>query len=197
MYCLLTTVIIIFQSSFVPQLKKMAAFSTTRELKATYNSENVKSTNFQYDLVSNLADMSYMKYFEMEIKNTYELNNEHEKYEEKIEKVYTLIRIPFHLERFFYYGFLLALDSFMFVLATLPIRLFLIIKSILRHFFRPSKIGVSSRRKNILEPAQICDVVRVLLTLFCCCSLQWIDLSFLYHQVRVSCHLYPVKSFLF
>ena len=175
----------------------MAAFSTTRELKATYNSENVKSTNFQYDLVSNLADMSYMKYFEMEIKNTYELNNEHEKYEEKIEKVYTLIRIPFHLERFFYYGFLLALDSFMFVLATLPIRLFLIIKSILRHFFRPSKIGVSSRRKNILEPAQICDVVRVLLTLFCCCSLQWIDLSFLYHQVRVSCHLYPVMSFLF
>ncbi|XP_075264888.1 transmembrane anterior posterior transformation protein 1 homolog [Convolutriloba macropyga] len=162
----------------------MAAFSTTRELKANYNSENVKSANFQYDLVSNLSKMSYTKYFEMEIKNTYELNNEHEKYEEKIEKVYTLIRIPFHLEKFFLYGFMLALDSFIFVLAMLPIRLFLIIKSVLLSFFGRQRKTSDGRRKRMLEPAQICDIVRVLLTVFCCCSLQWIDLSFLYHQVR-------------
>ena len=158
----------------------MAAFSTTRELKATYNSDNIKSSNLQMELlVSKLSQMGFSNYLKMEILNTYTLDNEQTKYEEKIEKVNTLIRIPLHLEKFFTYGFVLALDSFLFMPAMLPIRLFVIIKSIL--FFLCGKLSAIDTRK--WQAAHVCDVIRVLLTVLCCYSLQRIDLSFLYHQV--------------
>ena len=159
---------------------EMTAFSTTRELKATYNSDNVKKANCRMDrLVTHLSQMSYSKYFEMEIMNTYELNKEHEKYEEKIEKFYTLIRIPLHLEKFFGYGFMLAFDSFIFMLSMLPLRMFLVLRTLFNCLL------LSPSTKRVLDAAQVCDVVRFLLTLLCCCSLQTIDLSFLYHQVCV------------
>ena len=158
----------------------MAAFSTTRELKATYNSDNTKCSNSQMELlVAKLSQMGFRNYLKMEILNTYTLDNEQTKYEEKIEKVNTLVRIPLHLEKFFSYGFILALDSFLFMPAMLPFRLFVIIKSSLS--FLLSKLSAVETPK--WQAAHVCDVIRVLLTVLCCYSLQRIDLSFLYHQV--------------
>lgn len=53
----------------------------------------------------------------------YSLQQDQDRYTEKRRKVYAFIRIPFELEKFFFYGFLQCLDSFCHTFTFLPIRI--------------------------------------------------------------------------
>lgn len=123
--------------------------------------------------------MSMMSFFTTELTRGYLLERDKAKFSERRERVYTFMKTPRELEKFLVYGFLQCLDAFLFYFTFLPVRIVLAFLKILTH-----PCGVLIPRCEILEPAQICDILKGVILVFCFLIVNYIDTSMMYHLVR-------------
>uniref|UniRef100_A0A3P8PNH6 Transmembrane anterior posterior transformation 1a n=1 Tax=Astatotilapia calliptera TaxID=8154 RepID=A0A3P8PNH6_ASTCA len=113
-----------------------------------------------------------------ELTRGYFLEHNEAKYTERRERVYTCMRIPKELEKLMIFGFFLCVDAFLYVFTLLPLRVLL---ALLRLFTLPC-CGFSGSR--LLQPAQVCDMLRGLILVLCFSMMHYVDYSMMYHLIR-------------
>ncbi|XP_062577481.1 transmembrane anterior posterior transformation protein 1 homolog [Saccostrea cucullata] len=123
--------------------------------------------------------MSVMSFITTELTRGYLLERDKAKFSERRQRVYTFMKTPRELEKFIVYGFFQCLDAFLFYFTFLPVRILLALLKILTH-----PCGVLIPRYEILEPAQICDILKGVILVMCFLIVNYIDTSMMYHLVR-------------
>ncbi|KAG8453533.1 hypothetical protein GDO86_000240 [Hymenochirus boettgeri] len=125
-----------------------------------------------------LSDLSLFRFFGAELTRGYFLEHNEAKYKERRERVYTCLRIPKELEKLMFFGFFLCLDAFLYVFTLLPMRVLL---ALVRFITLPC-CGLSDGR--VLQPAQVCDVLKGIIMGICYFMLHYVDYSMMYHLIR-------------
>ncbi|NP_001089274.1 transmembrane anterior posterior transformation protein 1 homolog [Xenopus laevis] len=125
-----------------------------------------------------LSDLSLLRFISAELTRGYFLENNEAKYKERREKVYTCLRIPRELEKLMVFGFFLCLDAFLYVFTLLPLRVLL---ALIRFLTLPC-CGLSDGR--VLQPAQVCDVLKGVILVICYFIMHYVDYSMMYHLIR-------------
>ncbi|XP_061185893.1 transmembrane anterior posterior transformation protein 1 homolog [Saccostrea echinata] len=123
--------------------------------------------------------MSVMSFITTELTRGYLLERDKAKFSERRQRVYTFMKTPRELEKFIVYGFFQCLDAFLFYFTFLPVRILLALLKILTH-----PCGVLIPRYEVLEPAQICDILKGVILVVCFLIVNYIDTSMMYHLVR-------------
>ncbi|XP_077992355.1 transmembrane anterior posterior transformation protein 1 homolog [Glandiceps talaboti] len=118
------------------------------------------------------------KYISAELTRGYFLEHDEAKYTQKRERVYAFLNVPREMEKLMTYGFFLCMDAFLFIFTFLPVRVLLAVISLLT-----SPCTVNNRGR-ILQPAQICDMLKLVILLVCSYMMYMVDFSMLYHIVR-------------
>ncbi|XP_029915931.1 transmembrane anterior posterior transformation protein 1 homolog [Myripristis murdjan] len=126
----------------------------------------------------NLSDLSLVRFITAELTRGYFLEHNEAKYTERRERVYTCLRIPKELEKLMTFGFFLCLDAFLYVFTLLPLRVLL---ALLRLLTLPC-CGLSGSR--LLQPAQVCDVLKGFIMVLCYSMMSYVDYSMMYHLIR-------------
>ncbi|KAI3353339.1 hypothetical protein L3Q82_019867, partial [Scortum barcoo] len=126
----------------------------------------------------NLSDLSLVRFITTELTRGYFLEHNEAKYTERRERVYTCLRIPKELEKLMTFGFFLCLDAFLYVFTLLPLR---VILALLRLLTLPC-CGLSGSR--LLQPAQVCDVLKGFIMVLCYSMMSYVDYSMMYHLIR-------------
>ncbi|ELU04873.1 hypothetical protein CAPTEDRAFT_5824 [Capitella teleta] len=111
----------------------------------------------------------------------YWLEHDEARYAEKRKRVYTFMKIPREVEKFMTYGFFQCLDAFLYLFTFLPLRFFL---ASVHLSVRSCLLSCWSSPRRILEPAQICDILKGLVLILCCVLLNYVDVSMMYHLIR-------------
>ncbi|XP_028815463.1 transmembrane anterior posterior transformation protein 1 homolog isoform X2 [Denticeps clupeoides] len=124
------------------------------------------------------SDPSLLKFMCAELTRGYFLEHNEAKYTERRERVYTCMRIPKELERLMTFGMFLCLDAFLYVFTLLPLRMLL---ALLRFLTIPC-CGLGGAR--LLQPAQVCDLLKGLIMILCFCMMHYVDYSMMYHLIR-------------
>uniref|UniRef100_A0A8C1NVU7 Transmembrane anterior posterior transformation 1b n=1 Tax=Cyprinus carpio TaxID=7962 RepID=A0A8C1NVU7_CYPCA len=127
---------------------------------------------------SNVSDLSLVRFISAELTRGYFLEHNEAKYTERRERVYTCLRIPKELEKLMMFGFFLCLDVFLYVFTLLPLRVLL---ALIRLLTLPC-CGLSGSR--ILQPAQVCDVLKGFIMVLCYFMMHYVDYSMMYHLIR-------------
>lgn len=142
---------------------------------------------------------SFHDYLHDELRRGYELGNDEKRYTERRKKFYTFLKVPYEFEKFMVKAYVQILDSFLFVFTLLPIRFllscwFLVWRSIWRiisKFFlhqRHAGMGpaISSSRygTSLLQPAEMCDLLRGIILVSATLVMSYVDTSALYHMVK-------------
>ncbi|KAK5604598.1 Transmembrane anterior posterior transformation protein 1 [Crenichthys baileyi] len=130
------------------------------------------------DRKGNLSDLSLVRFITTELTRGYFLEHNEAKYTERRERVYTCLRIPKELEKLMTFGFFLCLDTFLYVFTLLPLR---VILALLRLLTVPC-CGLGGSR--LLQPAQVCDVLKGFIMVFCYSMMSYVDYSMMYHLIR-------------
>ncbi|TNM85790.1 hypothetical protein fugu_008061 [Takifugu bimaculatus] len=130
------------------------------------------------DKKRNLSDLSLFRFITTELTRGYFLEHNEAKYTERRERVYTCLRIPKELEKLMTFGFFLCLDAFLYVFTLLPLR---VILALLRLLTLPC-CGFSGSR--LLQPAQVCDVLKGFIMVLCYSMMSYVDYSMMYHLIR-------------
>jgi hypothetical protein len=103
----------------------------------------------------------------------------------KRERVTNFLGIPWSIEKLMVFGFFICLDSFLYTLTILPLRViftfYSLIMNIVSFFNNDSD---NERKHNILNLSQICDLLKGLLIILVCIALQNVDASQIYHIIR-------------
>lgn len=141
-------------------------------------------------------------YLHAEIRRGYDLGNDEQRYTERREKFYIFLNIPLKLEKFIWYGFFQCADAFLFVFTLLPIRFIIAIWLAVSKFFRHSATFLtassncesnassnsanyeSSVRPPILQPAEICDLLKGVILIVASFAMSYVDMSMLYHIIK-------------
>nr|XP_054598945.1 transmembrane anterior posterior transformation protein 1 homolog isoform X2 [Nothobranchius furzeri] len=123
----------------------------------------------------NLSDLSLGRFITTEITRGYFLEHNEAKYTERREKVYTCLRIPKELEKLMTFGFFLCLDTFLYVFTLLPLR---VVLALLR------LVAVPCCGLRLLQPAQVCDVLKGFIMVLCYSMMSYVDYSMMYHLIR-------------
>ncbi|EPY86466.1 hypothetical protein CB1_000312004 [Camelus ferus] len=76
------------------------------------------------------------------------------------------------------FGIFLCLDAFLYVFTLLPLRVFL---ALFRLFTLPCS-GLRDRR--LLQPAQVCDILKGVILVICYFMMHYVDYSMMYHLIR-------------
>uniref|UniRef100_A0A3Q2PA44 Transmembrane anterior posterior transformation 1b n=1 Tax=Fundulus heteroclitus TaxID=8078 RepID=A0A3Q2PA44_FUNHE len=126
----------------------------------------------------NLSDLSLVRFITTELTRGYFLEHNEAKYTERRERVYTCLRIPKELEKLMTFGFFLCLDTFLYVFTLLPLR---VILALLRLLTVPC-CGLGGSR--LLQPAQVCDVLKGFIMVLCYSMMSYVDYSMMYHLIR-------------
>lgn len=126
----------------------------------------------------NLSDLSLVRFITTELTRGYFLEHNEAKYTERRERVYTCLRIPKELEKLMTFGFFLCLDAFLYVFTLLPLR---VILALLRLITLPC-CGLGGAR--LLQPAQVCDVLKGFIMVLCYSMMSYVDYSMMYHLIR-------------
>ncbi|KAE8285616.1 Transmembrane anterior posterior transformation protein 1-like protein [Larimichthys crocea] len=124
------------------------------------------------------ADPSLTRFITAELTRGYFLEHNEAKYTERRERVYTCMRIPKELEKLMIFGFFLCVDAFLYVFTLLPLRVLL---AMLRLLTLPC-CGFSGSR--LLQPAQVCDMLKGLILVLCFSMMHYVDYSMMYHLIR-------------
>lgn len=124
------------------------------------------------------AGLSLLRFLSAELTRGYFLEHNEAKYAERRERVYTCMRIPRELEKLMVFGFFLCLDAFLYILTLLPLRVFL---ALFRLVTLPC-YGLRDRR--LLQPAQVCDILKGILLVICYFMMHYVDYSMMYHLIR-------------
>ncbi|KAI7811304.1 transmembrane anterior posterior transformation protein 1 homolog [Triplophysa rosa] len=127
---------------------------------------------------SNVSDLSLVRFISAELTRGYFLEHNEAKYTERRERVYTCLRIPKELEKLMIFGFFLCLDVFLYVFTLLPLRVLL---ALIRLLTLPC-CGLSGSR--ILQPAQVCDVLKGIIMVLCYFMMHYVDYAMMYHLIR-------------
>ncbi|KAK6324358.1 hypothetical protein J4Q44_G00037000 [Coregonus suidteri] len=116
------------------------------------------------DKKRSLSDLSLVRFMGAELTRGYFLEHNEAKYTERRERVYTCLRIPKELEKF-----LLALVH------SPP-------RSRTSHPPHPPCCGLSG--SPLLQPAQVCDVLKGFIMVLCYVMMSYVDYSMMYHLIR-------------
>uniref|UniRef100_A0A8C9KDN9 Transmembrane anterior posterior transformation 1 n=1 Tax=Panthera tigris altaica TaxID=74533 RepID=A0A8C9KDN9_PANTA len=122
--------------------------------------------------------LSLLRFLSAELTRGYFLEHNEAKYTERRERVYTCMRIPRELEKLMVFGIFLCLDAFLYVFTLLPLRVFL---ALFRLFTLPC-YGLRDRR--LLQPAQVCDILKGVILVICYFMMHYVDYSMMYHLIR-------------
>lgn len=148
------------------------------------NSEPQKRTRL--DSTSS-SSFSLFDYIYGELRRGYMLENDEQRYAERREKFYVFMKIPRELERFILYGFFQCADAFLFVFTFLPLRFMLsiwfLVNRSFKFFFSLHNSPCHSARK-ILQPAEICDLLKGIILIVVSIMMLSVDTSMLYHIVK-------------
>ncbi|XP_048093667.1 transmembrane anterior posterior transformation protein 1 homolog isoform X2 [Alosa alosa] len=164
--------------------EKRAFNNTNRSEKSGGPSEVTETLGFyernanKKDKKRNLSDLSLVRFISAELTRGYFLEHNEAKYTERRERVYTCLRIPKELEKLMTFGFFLCLDAFLYVFTLLPLRVLL---ALIRLLTLPC-CGLSGSR--ILQPAQVCDVLKGVIMVLCYSMMHYVDYSMMYHMIR-------------
>uniref|UniRef100_A0AAY4BER0 Transmembrane anterior posterior transformation protein 1 homolog n=1 Tax=Denticeps clupeoides TaxID=299321 RepID=A0AAY4BER0_9TELE len=141
---------------------------------------NLSLTTQTLDLYGNkIKILIFLTWFMCaELTRGYFLEHNEAKYTERRERVYTCMRIPKELERLMTFGMFLCLDAFLYVFTLLPLRMLL---ALLRFLTIPC-CGLGGAR--LLQPAQVCDLLKGLIMILCFCMMHYVDYSMMYHLIR-------------
>jgi hypothetical protein len=66
--------------------------------------------------------MNFWQFLKSEFRRDEKLDFKDTEYKQKRENVYVLLRLPWALEKFMFYGFLQCADSFLYICSVLPLR---------------------------------------------------------------------------
>uniref|UniRef100_A0A4W4EZG6 Transmembrane anterior posterior transformation 1a n=1 Tax=Electrophorus electricus TaxID=8005 RepID=A0A4W4EZG6_ELEEL len=124
------------------------------------------------------ANLSLLRFVSAELTRGYFLEHNEAKYTERRERVYTCLRIPKELEKLMLFGFFLCLDAFLYVFTLLPLRVLL---ALIRLLTLPCCRLSGSR---LLQPAQVCDVLKGFIMVLCYSMMHYVDYSMMYHLIR-------------
>uniref|UniRef100_A0A3B4AGR4 Uncharacterized protein n=1 Tax=Periophthalmus magnuspinnatus TaxID=409849 RepID=A0A3B4AGR4_9GOBI len=124
------------------------------------------------------ANPSLSRFICTELTSGYFLEHNEAKYTEQRERVYTCMRIPKELEKLMLFGFFLCMDAFLYAFTLLPLRVLL---ATLRLLTLPC-CGFSGSR--LLQPAQVCDMLKGLILLLCYSMMHYVDYAMMYHLIR-------------
>lgn len=139
---------------------------------------------------------SFYNYIKAELRRGYQLEHDQETYIERKKKFKTFIQVPYEFEKFMFKAYIQILDSFLFVFTILPIRFilscwFIIWRSIWRI---SSKFVLMLNHYNVnvekpmetplLQPAEMCDLLRGLILIIATVTMSYVDTSALYHMVK-------------
>ncbi|KAG5885764.1 hypothetical protein JTB14_031201 [Gonioctena quinquepunctata] len=133
---------------------------------------------------------SLWSFLNIELTRDYQLDNAEERFSARPEKIYSFMRIPKEVERFMRYGLLQCADSFLYVYTFLPIRVLLALWALAtRPFSKLSSKLVfrnqgDKKNKRILTPAEICDLLKAVIILFCSVIMFYVDTNMLYHLIK-------------
>uniref|UniRef100_A0A8C0VPR8 Transmembrane anterior posterior transformation 1 n=1 Tax=Cyanistes caeruleus TaxID=156563 RepID=A0A8C0VPR8_CYACU len=122
--------------------------------------------------------LSLLRFISAELTRGYFLEHNEAKYTERRERVYTCMRIPKELEKLMFFGIFLCLDAFLYVFTLLPLRVFL---AMFRFITLPC-YGLRDRR--LLQPAQVCDMLKGVILVICYFMMHYVDYSMMYHLIR-------------
>ncbi|NP_001116722.1 transmembrane anterior posterior transformation protein 1 homolog [Danio rerio] len=159
--------------SGVKKMEKQAAASDVTETLGFYE-RKAKCK----DRKTNVSDLSLVRFISAELTRGYFLEHNEAKYTERRERVYTCLRIPKELEKLMIFGYFLCLDVFLYVFTLLPLRVLL---ALVRLLTLPC-CGLSGSR--ILQPAQVCDVLKGFIMVLCYFMMHYVDYSMMYHLIR-------------
>ncbi|XP_064813933.1 transmembrane anterior posterior transformation protein 1 homolog [Oncorhynchus masou masou] len=124
----------------------------------------------QKDKKRSLSDLSLARFMGAELTRGYFLEHNEAKYTERRERVYTCLRIPKELEKWVNF---LCLDP-----TLLPLRVLLA----LVHLLTLPCCGLSG--SPLLQPAQVCDVMKGFIVVLCYVMMSYVDYSMMYHLIR-------------
>ncbi|XP_068260085.1 transmembrane anterior posterior transformation protein 1 homolog isoform X1 [Nyctibius grandis] len=132
------------------------------------------------------SDLSLLRFISAELTRGYFLEHNEAKYTERRERVYTCMRIPKELEKLMFFGIFLCLDAFLYVFTLLPLRVFL---AMFRFITLPcyglrSHRGLSASDRRLLQPAQVCDILKGVILVICYFMMHYVDYSMMYHLIR-------------
>ncbi|XP_042663575.1 transmembrane anterior posterior transformation protein 1 homolog isoform X1 [Tyto alba] len=133
-----------------------------------------------------LSDLSLLRFISAELTRGYFLEHNEAKYTERRERVYTCMRIPKELEKLMFFGIFLCLDAFLYVFTLLPLRVFL---AMIRFITLPcyglrSHRGLTASDRRLLQPAQVCDILKGVILVICYFMMHYVDYSMMYHLIR-------------
>uniref|UniRef100_A0A8B9YGX5 Transmembrane anterior posterior transformation 1 n=1 Tax=Bos mutus grunniens TaxID=30521 RepID=A0A8B9YGX5_BOSMU len=116
------------------------------------------------------AELSLFRFLSAELTRGYFLEHNEAKYTERRERVYTCMRIPRELEKVLCH----------YVLILLPTR-----KALRGRRTSPSSLPlICFRDRRVLQPAQVCDVLKGVILVICYCMMHYVDYSMMYHLIR-------------
>ncbi|CAJ1059094.1 transmembrane anterior posterior transformation protein 1 homolog [Xyrichtys novacula] len=157
-------------------LHKSAKIGLTPELPETLGFYDISAVRREQR--EQPADPSLTRFIAAELTRGYFLEHNEAKYTERRERVYTCMRIPKELEKLMTFGLFLCVDAFLYVFTLLPLRVLL---AMLRLLTLPC-CGFSGSR--LLQPAQVCDVLKGLILVLCFSMMHYVDYSMMYHLIR-------------
>ncbi|BFZ01089.1 hypothetical protein BsWGS_04128 [Bradybaena similaris] len=124
---------------------------------------------------------SLLGYFMTELTRDYRLEGDASEFVERRDRVYTSVNTPKNLEKFCAFGFLQCLDSILYMVTLLPLR---IIVALIRMLTYPCAVVFTGNRR-VLDGAQVCDLLKgVILVVSCVIIDNVVDMSMIYHMVR-------------
>ncbi|XP_069140488.1 transmembrane anterior posterior transformation protein 1 homolog [Argopecten irradians] len=157
-------------SSNAPEIENLASMEdVTEKLKQNDTSKPNKPEK-----------ISVFGYIISELTRGYMLERDKDKFTERRQRVYTFMKTPRELEKFIVFGYFQLVDAFLFIFTFLPLRIVLALLKIITHpcgFLMP-------KSTNLLEPAQICDILKGIILLSSFFIMNYIDTSMMYHLVR-------------
>ncbi|KAK6299058.1 hypothetical protein J4Q44_G00305680 [Coregonus suidteri] len=158
----------------IPRSEKIGRTPDLAETLGFYDINAVRREQRERDN----SDPSLARFLCAELTRGYFLEHNEAKYTERRERVYTCMRIPRELEKLMIFGFFLCLDAFLYVFTLLPLRVLLA----LLHLFTLPCCGL--RGSLLLQPAQVCDILKGLIMVLCYSMMHYVDYSMMYHLIR-------------
>lgn len=128
----------------------------------------------------NVRSKSMLGYFMSELTRDYKLEGDASEFVERRDRVYTSVNTPKNLEKFCAFGFLQCLDSILYVVTFLPLRIVVALVRVLTYPFAVLFVG----ERRMLDGAQICDLLKGLILVISCFLTSYMDMSMIYHIVR-------------
>ncbi|XP_035282353.1 transmembrane anterior posterior transformation protein 1 homolog [Anguilla anguilla] len=126
----------------------------------------------------NHSDLSLVRFIRKELTRGYFLEHNEAKYKERRERVYTCMKIPLELEKLMIFGFFLCLDAFLYIFTLLPLRVLLALTRLL------TLPCWGLRGSRLLQPAQVCDILKGFILVLCYFMMHYVDYSMMYHLIR-------------